>query len=63
MAYVINEDCISCEACEPACPTWAITMTGSTSSNGMAMAVVEGGKCIECGDCFYICPVDAPNPE
>ena len=55
MAYVISDACISCGACEPECPTEAI-------SAGDALYVIEADKCIDCGACASVCPVDAPAP-
>lgn len=52
MAYVINEDCISCGVCAPVCPTDAI-------SAGDGTYVIEAEKCIDCGGCVPHCPVDA----
>ena len=56
MAYVISEDCISCGACEPECPTNAI-------SNGDGIFVVDAAACIDCGACSGVCPVDAVKAE
>ncbi len=56
MAYFINDDCISCGACEPECPTEAI-------SEGEDKYVIDPELCIDCGACADVCPVDAPNPE
>jgi len=55
MAYVINEDCINCGACEPACPTEAI-------SAGDTIYVIDPDKCIDCTECAEVCPVDAAKP-
>jgi len=55
MAYVINEECISCGSCESECPVNAI-------SQGDDRYVIDPGTCIECGACAGVCPVDAPNP-
>lgn len=54
MAYVINEDCIACGACQPECPVEAITEGD--------IYVIDGDLCIDCGACADVCPVDAPNP-
>lgn len=57
MAMYINEDCISCGACEPECPNEAI-------SQGDTIYVVDVDKCTECvgaydePKCVEICPVD-----
>ena len=52
MAYIINDACISCGACEAECPVECI-------SSG----VIDANTCIECGSCAGVCPVDAPQPE
>lgn len=51
MAYVIKDSCIACGACEPECPTEAIT-SGD-------IYVIDADKCIDCGACANVCPVDA----
>ncbi len=56
MAYVINDDCISCGACQPECPVDAI-------SEGDGKFVIDAEKCIDCGSCAAVCPVSAPNAE
>lgn len=55
MAYKINEECISCGACEAECPVSAITQ-------GDSAYVIDADSCIDCGACADACPVDAPNP-
>lgn len=55
MAYKILDTCIACGACQPECPTEAI-------SEG-AIYVIDAEKCIDCGACASVCPVDAPQPE
>lgn len=56
MAYVINDDCINCGACEPECPTSCI-------SEGDSKYVINKEECISCGSCADVCPVGAPNEE
>lgn len=56
MAYIINDDCISCGACEAECPTNAI-------SQGDEKYVIDADACVECGACAGVCPVSAPNAE
>ncbi len=56
MAYVIQDSCISCGACEAECPVSAITA-------GDDIYVIDADACIDCGACASVCPVDAPIPE
>jgi ferredoxin len=56
MAYIINDACISCGACEAECPVECI-------SAGDDKYVIAADTCIECGACAGVCPVDAPQPE
>ncbi|MFZ7134659.1 MAG: 4Fe-4S binding protein [Eubacteriales bacterium] len=56
MAYVINDECISCGACESECPVNAI-------SEGDEKYIIDATVCTECGACADVCPVDAPQPE
>ena len=42
MAYYINDDCISCGACEPECPVSCI-------SAGDTKYVIDPDVCIDCG--------------
>ena len=55
MAYHINDDCIACGACQPECPTDAISAGD--------IYVIDPEKCIDCGACANVCPTDAPQPE
>ncbi len=56
MAYVINEACIACGACESECPVSCI-------SAGDNAYVIDEGVCIDCGSCANVCPVDAPQQK
>lgn len=56
MSYKINDECISCGACQSECPVDAI-------SEGSDKYVIDPSKCIECGACADVCPVGAPNKE
>ncbi|MEE8440462.1 MAG: YfhL family 4Fe-4S dicluster ferredoxin [Spirochaetia bacterium] len=58
MALVINDDCIACEACVPACPNDAI-------SEGDPIYIIKPDLCTECvgffdtEQCVDVCPTDA----
>jgi len=52
MAHFINDDCISCGACESECPVNAI-------SAGDEKYVIDADECIDCGACVDICPTEA----
>ncbi len=56
MAYKINDNCISCGACQGECPVDAIT-------EGDGKYVIDAATCIECGACAGACPVSAPEQE
>ena len=56
MAYIINDDCISCGACADGCPVNAI-------SEGDGKYVIDAATCIDCGACADACPVSAPAAE
>ena len=56
MAYIINDECLSCGACEAECPVEAI-------SEGADKYVIDADACIECGACADACPVEAPVAE
>ena len=56
MAYIINDECISCGACADGCPVNAI-------SEGDGKYVIDGAACIDCGACADACPVGAPVAE
>ncbi|OQB24241.1 MAG: Ferredoxin [Firmicutes bacterium ADurb.Bin182] len=55
MAYIINDECISCGACEAECAQNAI-------SQGDDKYEIDASLCIDCGACADVCPVGAPNP-
>ena len=54
MAYKINNECISCGACEAQCPVGAI-------SEGDGKYEINPDICVDCGACAGVCPVGAPN--
>ena len=50
MAYVIDDTCVSCGACESSCPVGAISM-------GDVHMIIDPNACIDCGACESTCPV------
>ncbi|MFD8562646.1 YfhL family 4Fe-4S dicluster ferredoxin [Streptosporangium canum] len=64
MAIYITEDCINCGACEPECPTEAI-------SEGDEIYMIDPDACTECVGifdhvaCQAVCPVECclPDPD
>ncbi len=56
MAHQISDACISCGACQAACPVNAI-------SEGDGQFVIDEELCIDCGACAETCPVGAPAPK
>jgi len=64
MAFMINDECINCGACEPECPNQAIEA-------GDEIYEIDPDKCTECvghfdeQQCAAVCPVDAcvPDPD
>ncbi len=56
MAYVISDSCVTCGACEGACPVGAISM-------GEGQFVIDADSCVSCGSCEGACPVGAISQE
>ena len=56
MAYVINDDCVACGACEAECPQECI-------SEGDGKYVIDAAKCVDCGACAAVCPTDSISQE
>ncbi len=52
MAFVINDQCISCGSCEGSCPVGAIAA-------GDGKFEISPDTCIDCGTCAGGCPVGA----
>lgn len=57
MALFINDVCINCDVCEPACPNQAI-------SQGVEIYEIDPARCTECvghfeePQCQVVCPVE-----
>ena len=56
MAFVINEECVSCGACAAQCPVEAI-------SEGADRYEINADVCVGCGACADQCPVGAIAEE
>ena len=62
MSLKINEICINCDVCEPACPNKAITQ-------GEAIYEIDPALCTECvghydePQCVVVCPVECIDPD
>lgn len=67
MALLINDLCVNCDVCAPACPNNAI-------AQGEAIYEIEPSRCTECvghfdtPQCVDVCPVeciliDSAHPE
>ena len=56
MAYVINDNCVSCGTCAANCPVEAIDMCDDKY-------VINQDTCIACGTCKENCPADAIDEE
>jgi ferredoxin len=54
VAYHLDEECISCGACESECIVNCI-------SAGDSKYVIDEEACVECGACAEVCPVGAPK--
>lgn len=60
MEQICNTDlCTGCSACMNACPKDAITMT-EQGTYGNIFPTIDQDKCIDCGLCTKICPVNKP---
>ena len=52
MAYVINDECITCGSCAAQCPAEAI-------DQGDTHYEINPDKCLTCGSCKEACPIGA----
>lgn len=50
--------CCGCRACEQKCPKGAITMV--TDREGFLVPRVDSKKCVDCGLCAKVCPLEKP---
>ena len=62
MALKINDLCVNCDVCEPACPNQAIRM-------GEEIYIIDPARCTECvghfdeAQCVMVCPVECIDPD
>lgn len=56
MTYIINDECIMCDACLVACPEKAITAADP-------IYIIDPDLCSDCAECAEVCPVEACIPE
>jgi len=56
MAYIINDECIMCDACVAECPENAITAADPKY-------YIDADLCSDCAACAEVCPVGACVPE
>ncbi len=62
MSLLINQLCINCDVCAPACPNDAI-------SQGETIYVIDPRRCTECvghhdePQCVVVCPVECIDPD
>ena len=52
MAYLIEEECVSCALCTDVCPEKCIV-------DSEVQFVIDSERCTDCGDCVPVCPVDS----
>jgi len=62
MALIINQLCVNCDVCEPACPNQAITQ-------GESIYIIDPNRCTECAghfdepQCVVVCPVECIDKD
>lgn len=62
MSLRINELCVNCDVCEPACPNAAIYQ-------GPEIYEIDPARCTECKghfdepQCVVVCPVECIDPD
>ncbi|HHW94517.1 MAG TPA: 4Fe-4S binding protein [Mogibacterium sp.] len=50
------ERCKGCYLCIENCKIGAITMSSYTNRNGVVTIQVDQNKCVQCGNCYTMCP-------
>ena len=57
----IKKECTGCMACVNGCPAEAIRI--EENEYGFVMPVIDEGKCINCGKCDKLCPIEEKPDE
>ncbi len=57
--YPRKEECCGCTACYVICPKEAISMV--EDEEGFAYPLIDGDRCICCGQCIMVCPIQAAH--
>ena len=57
----IKKECTGCMACVNKCPSGAIGI--EENEYGFVMPVIDEGKCINCGKCDKLCPIEEKPDE
>lgn len=55
----LSKNCTGCCACVDVCPTNAIS--NLIGSDGFTYTTIENDKCVKCGKCYSICPIENLN--
>lgn len=57
MIYIINNKCKGCHLCIKTCPKNCLILTDKLCKFGnQIVGLDESKKCIECGNCYLVCP-------
>lgn len=59
--YIVKEQCCGCEACSQICPKHCISM--DYDEEGFLYPKVENDRCILCGRCEHVCPINNETNE
>ena len=53
---IVGERCKSCGYCILACPSKALSLSGSLNKEGYDYVANDEAKCTRCGICYTVCP-------
>lgn len=60
--FYIDDTCIGCGACEPACPGKVVAIFKNTE-DFLGRFYIDKERCIDCELCVPLCPVDSIHDE